>query len=869
MKLKHLFALAAIAVSGSAWAQSVGDVLTVGSKMYKIKAANLITNGNFDDGLNGWTNASDWSSALPSDKFSVEKEGTNNYLKGTKNEGSTANGSIGTAWELENNKTYYFSFRIKALGSGTDTGYIKTSLTNAKGTETQTFTKPTAVKDDWKAFEKIIENNTYKYLQCQFRWLNSQWGFDDFMLFEVEEYDPYTDIVTYDNASNLDFATDAVDNMICTYWKDMGSNSTTNSRMQYLSGWIHQVANADAEAAGVFAYKGSAKLGSNDANGAMPNEAPDATSNGNGLGIVAVWGGKAQYAQYVTFPEGLYELTIPVYNVAGTTDFSKNLIGFVEKDGTEHLLTTKKYNVGVWTIEKLRLNFDSDTQGYLTVGYNGASVGSAASQHLFIDRISIVSTTEEDILLGEIADALGTDNANVPTGKMNATIASTLNAKVQAAENATNSNSKTELETILSELNDAIAAANASAANYKKVALINTRAEVLDEAGKNSYATTLVDYNSGNLTQDGEYAQAKQALVTATLAQTSTDADYTGLLVDPSFEEFSDVWNNGWTTDRGTTGNFDYKLYEETLNTNGTTEGKYVLNAWAPQIEHIYVKQTISDLPTGVYTLSAGVYSDKIKDQHVEAIANGKNYKSATVSNNNWETLSTEFIVSAEGEVTIGIYANGENVNGNTNGWFRVDNFKLVRVCDVASATLAVKADKYGTFIAPFAAEKPANVTLYTCDGVDANGYLNLTSVDAVEAGKPYITKSTGEAVDETLYGKATANEDSYTEGLLTGVLDADVKVPNGSYILATKDDVQAFYKVATDNYNAQANKCYITMPEETPAKALYFAEDADAIKTIEALTSGDAKIYNLNGHLLNSLQKGINIVNGRKVMVK
>lgn len=218
---------------------------------------------------------------------------------------------------------------------------------------------------------------------------------------------------------------------------------------------------------------------------------------------------------------------------------------------------------------------------------------------------------------------------------------------------------------------------------------------------------------------------------------------------------------------------------------------------------------------------------------------------------NLWNTEANQYIGSQDA----GVYTVNSHID-----------FKIVEATK-ANANLNIKAGKYGTFIVPFSAAIPNGVKAYTCES-DENGVLNLSEANAFAANTAYIVKSESEAVDENLEGWGLATKDIYTTGYLTGVY-SNVKVPSGSYILATKGETQAFYKVATDNYNAQANKCYITMPEETPAKALYFAEDADAIKTIEALTSGDAKIYNLNGHLLNSLQKGINIVNGRKVMVK
>jgi hypothetical protein len=47
-------------------------------------------------------------------------------------------------------------------------------------------------------------------------------------------------------------------------------------------------------------------------------------------------------------------------------------------------------------------------------------------------------------------------------------------------------------------------------------------------------------------------------------------------------------------------------------------------------------------------------------------------------------------------------------------------------------------------------------------------------------------------------------------------------------------------------------------------------AEVPTAIEDVEAVTAGEnSSIFNLSGQKLNSLQKGINVVNGKKVLVK
>ncbi len=173
-------------------AQTKGETFTCNDKKYKVTGDNLITNGSFEDGFTGWTSANDFTTELSSSKFTLISDGAQDgtkYLKGTTNEASKAAGSIGTAWDIETGKTYVFSYYCKSLKGGTETGYLKTALTNTKGTETSVLGTPTVTGDGaWCLCQTVFTNtDSYKYLQVQFRWLDSQWGFDNFVIAEVVE----------------------------------------------------------------------------------------------------------------------------------------------------------------------------------------------------------------------------------------------------------------------------------------------------------------------------------------------------------------------------------------------------------------------------------------------------------------------------------------------------------------------------------------------------------------------------------------------------------------------------------------------------------------------------------------------------------
>lgn len=190
---------------------------------------------------------------------------------------------------------------------------------------------------------------------------------------------------------------------------------------------------------------------------------------------------------------------------------------------------------------------------------------------------------------------------------------------------------------------------------------------------------------------------------------------------------------------------------------------------------------------------------------------------------------------------------------------------------------------QYGTIILPVNYEIPQNVKFYTCSTADANGVLNLKKIDSGTKNQPYIVEYTGEDMPtpqkpkryQIIGYKGGAKTTNQTVGLLTGVLEeGTVYVPSGSYILSKYNGRFAFYKVDGENVKqAQQYRCYLTIPADQPTAVSAFYLNGEGETTgINALlngNNGETEIYDLSGKRLNHLQKGINIVNGQKVLVK
>lgn len=182
-------------------------------------------------------------------------------------------------------------------------------------------------------------------------------------------------------------------------------------------------------------------------------------------------------------------------------------------------------------------------------------------------------------------------------------------------------------------------------------------------------------------------------------------------------------------------------------------------------------------------------------------------------------------------------------------------------------------AYQYNTIILPCPSTRPEGITLYTCSGVEKNGTtLTLTTASNFAANTPYIMESTV-GNKYTIIGWDNNSRATHVGGWLTGVLtEGGADIPAGSYVLAYEKSTgkQGFFKTV-ETVTCPQFKCYLTVPTTQTANALYF-DNSGVSTSIEDIFNGKSDkvvIYNIAGQRINKLQKGVNIVNGQKVLVK
>lgn len=93
-----------------------------------------------------------------------------------------------------------------------------------------------------------------------------------------------------------------------------------------------------------------------------------------------------------------------------------------------------------------------------------------------------------------------------------------------------------------------------------------------------------------------------------------------------------------------------------------------------------------------------------------------------------------------------------------------------------------------------------------------------------------------------------------------------------GKYVLAKPEGKEVgFYKA--ESGTIAAGKAYLEIPGGSEIKGYLFSFSIDDVTGIESLTpalsESEGAIYNLAGQRLQKMQKGINIVNGKKVLIK
>lgn len=512
----------------------------------------------------------------------------------------------------------------------------------------------------------------------------------------------------------------------------------------------------------------------------------------------------------------------------------------------------------------------------------------------------------------KVAESLKANKDAVLALKLSATVRS-------AAESAINTFSASPTDENMAAAKTAVNAALASVKAYAAVkeALDAAETTAASFAGPSktyydaNIGTFVTAYENGTIEGDGsnEIAGINAVVAQAIAKDLKPGDDATSVIANPQFNDGISGWS----------GNFG----------NGKQKGdptNYVVTNYGAQSD---VYQSLEGMKPGYYKLEVQAYTrlqtsdrkiadggwdwhwllqGKELDNYASIYANGVEKKVHSITDNvydaagpnasKWQQIEGEtwYVpynaqatsdvftygdydnylyckVESDGKLTLGV----KNTDTSGSAYIAFDNFRLTYLGDAIpeeTVTLAVTDAKYATFIAPFDVVVPSGVEAYRVTGVKEDGVnLDMVKVTTISANTPVVLYAES-AVSVDVKGVNTATDLICTDGLLRGVY-CEKHIPAGTgYVLQNQAGNVKFYQ--TDNtktlMTVPANHAYVYY---VPAgggevKSLGFDAIATAIQNLKAAEAAQqGGIYNLNGQQLNGLQRGINIVGGKKVFVK
>ena len=270
-----------------------------------------------------------------------------------------------------------------------------------------------------------------------------------------------------------------------------------------------------------------------------------------------------------------------------------------------------------------------------------------------------------------------------------------------------------------------------------------------------------------------------------------------------------------------------------------------------------------------------------INDGKVGLASAGLGYN-GTINTNTWYRIVTVIDNSYCTLYVDGVQV-GKSAAQDVNAWAMRDSRKLILFIDndgeekevqlaearfwdkALTATQVAQLATVGTTIDE---GESKDAVAYTAQLDDSNKWLVLNKLDGTIPTKTAVVLK---GAPKTYVYNIVAEASPITDNVLKGTLEPIEAT--GKYVLAKPAGEEVGFYLANTG-NIAACKAYLEINSEIKGFVFKFDDDATGIDDISdynnAKNLNESKaIYNLAGQRLNKMQKGINIVNGKKIMVK
>ena len=261
----------------------------------------------------------------------------------------------------------------------------------------------------------------------------------------------------------------------------------------------------------------------------------------------------------------------------------------------------------------------------------------------------------------------------------------------------------------------------------------------------------------------------------------------------------------------------------------------------------------------------------------------GRNTDTNGMLTNATTTYANTFSIDDDGNADIvssgGAYLRYNSDSGQTRfRYFKSSTYtgqKAIQlykfVADVATETVTVTSAGYATFASTNALDftgKDIKAYIATANGTEG---VNFTQINKVPANTGVLLVGTEGQIVNAEVPRLTGNTDATTGNVFVpgaGVAVSSEGTGVKNYILSNGSEGVGFYPAS--GKTVAVGKAYISVSTETNVKGFIMLPDSDdptAIEMVNGQSSMVNEIYNLAGQRISKMQKGINIVNGKKIL--
>lgn len=518
---------------------------------------------------------------------------------------------------------------------------------------------------------------------------------------------------------------------------------------------------------------------------------------------------------------------------------------------------------------------DPDVEAKLA--YN---VAIAAANAAYAERTSTYANVTGSELTA-LADAIALD----PETEGYADVTTALNNATNAFTSAKDSYDAYALAKSYADAITAVALPYATSEKIEAVATaknvtVNTAADAATQAGTINAANRAA-YES-NAIAENVPGKARTNLITN--ADGSNVVGWSGEFWTASNESFTDAAGSSTNTyfDKNGVKSFT------TSQTIKLQKGTYILSVTA---------RAQADINS--YKMQVKNNAGETEEVALTAIGNENG-----VFNRGWNDFFVVFEQKAFGDATISII--GDNTTNNKDFWMSWDRFRLYSIGETegnfeiaetdetapaamedANVTLirTLSRDYWNTFTSPVnitAAEitnifgEGSQVREMDTERAVADNVIPFKDATSIVAGVPYLVKPAQTVENPSFTGKTVvaegetiANGDYKYIGILA---KTQLNAPGDGataldLYLSTSNTMK---KPGSSGANLKGMRAYFNVPVSAEGNVkLFLGEDTDAIEIIDGEPVAGAEIFNLAGQRVNKAQRGIYIINGKKVVVK